>query len=102
MNKQITKSSIACLAGLMFFAACHNDNSSTVGTYERPESQSEKKESEATQEKEIEKNHNPLKFYIDSSKSVDSSLRKKDVGASPEKNSVNMPSKGTQGNTQPQ
>lgn len=28
------KISIACLAGLLFFVSCENENSSTVGTYD--------------------------------------------------------------------
>lgn len=100
MNKQLRKISIVYLAGVLSFAACHNEGSSTVGTYDRDEEPSEK-EGTAKQESEGENNKNPEKFYIDSSKSVDSSLRKKDAGASPEKNSVNMPSKAAPGKIQP-
>lgn len=31
------KISVICLAGVLFFAACENTNSSTVGTYEKDE-----------------------------------------------------------------
>lgn len=92
---------MVCLAGMLSFAACHNENSSTVGTYEREEPSSEK-EGAVKQEKEVDNNKNPEKVYIDSSKSIDSSLRKKDAGASPEKNSVNMQSKAAQGDVKQQ
>ncbi|HSU51304.1 MAG TPA: hypothetical protein VLJ41_11955 [Segetibacter sp.] len=41
--------SIVCLTGLLFFAACENTNSSTVGSYEKEETSqsSEKNESES-------------------------------------------------------
>lgn len=87
------------LAGMLSFAACHNENSSTVGTYEREESS--EKEGAVKQEEEMSENKNPEKVYIDSSKSVDSALRKKDAGASPEKNSINTQSKAAPGKIQP-
>lgn len=89
------------LAGMLFFTACHNENSSTVGTFDREEEESEKG-SAVKEEKEVNENKNPEKVYIDSSKSVDSSLRKKDAGASPEKNSVNMQSKSAEPAAQPE
>lgn len=100
MNKGMRKIPIVCLGILLSFTACDNENSSTVGTYEREESSSEKK-SAVKQEEEVNKNRNPEKFYIDSSKSVDSALRKKDAGASPEKNSINTQSKAAPGKIQP-
>lgn len=35
------KSSIVCLAGLFLFVACENNNSSTVGTYDKEETAQE-------------------------------------------------------------
>lgn len=46
----MTKISIVCLAGMLFFASCENSESSTVGTYE-------KDETPATSEKQEETTH---------------------------------------------
>ena len=37
---------IVCLTGLLFFAACENTNSSTVGTYEKEETSESSQKSE--------------------------------------------------------
>lgn len=40
------KISIVCLAGLLFFTACENTGSSTVGTYEKEETSQSSEKSE--------------------------------------------------------
>ncbi|MEJ7684955.1 MAG: hypothetical protein WKG06_45340 [Segetibacter sp.] len=46
------KTSIVCLAGMLFFAACENNNSSTVGTYENDETSSSADKKEGTSKEE--------------------------------------------------
>lgn len=74
----MTKIYIACLAGILFFTACENESSSTVGTYDHEETSasSEKKEDATKEENSGNKNEDAMNATIDTSKSnADSSRR---------------------------
>ncbi len=66
------KISIVCLAGLLFLAACENNNSSTVGTYENDETSSsaDKKESMSNDENLNSNTGNVRDVTIDTGKNI--------------------------------
>ncbi len=66
------KISIVCLAGLLFLAACENNNSSTVGTYENDETSSsaDKKESTSNDENLNSNTENVRDVTIDTGKNI--------------------------------
>lgn len=82
------KTFILIMAGILFFSACENTGSSTVGTYE-------KEETSASEDKNTE---HP---YIDTSKINAGSSIKKDTGTSPDKESMKADSTKTKPASKP-
>lgn len=89
----MTKVSLACLAGMLFFASCENNNSSTVGTYEQDESPVTSEKEHSSKEGESIKHENVRDISMDTAKSSDSSLHKKDTGILINKKSIKMQSR---------
>lgn len=72
--------SIVCLTGLLFFAACENTNSSTVGTYEKEESSQSSEKNESESHGEQTKEHSQSATHSDTnSTSADTSRTKSGV-----------------------
>lgn len=65
------KISIICLAGISFFAACENNNSSTVGTYENEETSPSVDKKEDTSKGHLNnKSQNAQDLSLDTAKNI--------------------------------
>lgn len=93
------KLSVICLAGILFFAACENNNSSTVGTYENDEASrvSDKKEDSSKEQTSSNQTENTTAASIDTAKNISgvskdsiSSKNKKDTNFASEKKNVKV------------
>lgn len=97
----MTKTSIVCIAGILFFAACTNDNSSTTGSYDNEETSapSETKEDALKDEPVNNESENAGQSSIDTAKAYKDTVNAKGTNNSLNQKGTKLQSKATKTGT---